>query len=86
MLAPNSLLEVLGHISIIIAFPGGKSGLGAQGIPWPVLGAKREQPSWDPGEGGDAVSIPWGGGRGTLLMARSSQKRESSWFEKTELS
>lgn len=45
-LARNSLLEVLGHISIITAIPGGKSGLEAQGIPWSVLGEDREQPRW----------------------------------------
>lgn len=50
--APNSLLEVLDHISIVRALPGGKSGLEAPGIPWPVLGEKRE-PSW---ECGNAVS------------------------------
>lgn len=70
--APNSLLEVLDHVSIIRAFPGGKSGLEAQGIPWPW---EREQPNWDPREGEmkfhPSPAIPCGGGRGTLLMARS---------------
>lgn len=77
---------VLDHISIIRAFPGGKSGLEAQGIPWPVLGEKREQPSWDSEEGGNAISsLPVVMEEATLLMARSSQKREGSWFEKAEL-
>lgn len=45
--APNSLLEVLDHISIIRAFPGGKSGLEAQGIPalcWGEKGADQLGP------------------------------------------
>lgn len=87
--APNSLPGVLDQISIIRALPGGKSGLEAQGILLPVLGEKREQPSGTLGKMEMQFhlshAIPCGGGRGTLLMARSSQKQEDSWFEKAEL-
>lgn len=54
--APSSLPVVLDHISIIRALPGGKSGLEAHAQLLPVLGEKREQASWDPGEDGSALS------------------------------
>lgn len=82
--APNSLLEVQDHTSTIRAFPGGKSGLEAQGIPGLCWGRRGSSPAGTLGkvemQFPPSHAVPCAGGRGTLLMVRSSQKWEGSWF------
>lgn len=72
--APNSLLQVLDHISIFSTLPGQKAGLEAQGIHMPTAGVRRgSSPAGAPGNrlwrgAGKAVSSllcnsPWWRGR-----------------------